>query len=155
MVMIKETTNSGTFVDGAIINGLPSHRPSNFIVGVVDIEQEMARAVRDLNLSGFTQDSVFVLSGKQGSKTIRHRGEQSGTHGILKWISNRLDEFVGGELDSIQRHAQAVEQGSYVIGVQLSAGNGQQRQVAHDLLKRHGGYDIVLVERNFVSSLDA
>lgn len=151
MVMIKETTNAGTFVDGAIINGLPSHRPSNFIVGVVDIEQELAGAVRELNSSGFTQDSVFVLSGKQGSETIRHRGEQSGAHGIF----NRLDEFVGGELDSIQRHAQAVEQGSYVIGVQLSDGKGQQRQVVHDLLKRHGGYDIVLVEHNFVSSLDA
>jgi hypothetical protein len=31
----------------------------------------------------------------------------------------------------------------------------RQRDAVRDLLKRHGGYDIILLERNSISSLDA
>ena len=155
MVMAKETVNLGAGIPRATINGLPSRRPNNFIVGVVDLKKELARAVSELNSSGLAHDSIFVLSGEEGAEAIRHRGEQAGAPGVLKWISNRLDEFAGGELDSVQRHAEAAERGSYIIGVQLPNGSAQHRDGVRNLLKRYGGYDIILVECNSISSLDA
>ncbi len=155
MVMAKQAINLGNFIQGATINGLPPRRPNNFMVGVIDNKQELAGAVSVLYSSGIAQGSVFVLFGEQGAEVIRHRGESAGTHTIFKWIAKRLGEFAGGELGPIQRHAEAAERGSYIVGVQLSTSSARQRDAVRDLLKRHGGYDIILLERNSISSLDA
>jgi hypothetical protein len=155
MVIEHEVTNFGNVIQGATINELPQRRPDNFIVGVIDNEQELVGAVSAVNSSGLTQGSVFVLFGEPGAEALRHRGEHTGTQRLFKWISNRLGELAGGELDSIQRHAEAAERGSYITGVQLSNSSAQQRDAVRDLLKRYGGYHIVLVKRNSISTLDA
>jgi hypothetical protein len=67
----------------------------------------------------------------------------------------RVSEFLSNQLDHVQRHVEAAEQGNYVILVPLPDTDVESRDQVQQLLKSHGGYDIVLVGLNSSKQLDA
>ena len=136
-------------------NEPPGRRPENFIVGVVNEQPQVESAVNELNSLGFAEDSILVLHGKSGADTIRDRDQEPGFTGFMRrsWI--RLSEFLSNQLDHVKRHIEAAEQGNYVILVPLSDTNLESRNQVHQVLKSHGGYDIVLVGLNSSEQLDA
>ena len=136
-------------------NEPPGRRPENFIVGVVNEQPQVESAVNELNSLGFAEDSILVLHGKSGADTIRGRDQEPGFTGFMRrsWI--RLSEFLSNQLDHVKRHIEAAEQGNYVILVPLSDTNLESRNQVHQVLKSHGGYDIVLVGLNSSEQLDA
>jgi hypothetical protein len=129
-------------------------RPDNFIIGVINEQQAAESAVDELRASGSTDDSVMILHGKSAGEALRRRGEQPGTTGFIERIRNRLEEFGSGGMDDVQRHVEAAEEGNYVIGVTLTSGDEEHREGVRQILKSHGGYDIVLVGRDWVELLD-
>src|SRR5918992_723108 len=133
----------------------PGRRPENFIVGVVNEQPQVESAVNELNSLGFAEDSILVLHGKSGADAIRGRDQEPGFAGFMRrsWI--RLSEFLSNQLDHVKRHIEAAEQGNYVILVPLSDTNLESRNQVHQVLKSHGGYDIVLVGLNSSEQLDA
>lgn len=130
-------------------------RPDNFIVGVISELPEVESVVNELNSLGFAEDSILVLYGKSGADAIRGRDREPGFTGLLRrsWI--RLSEFLSNQLDHVQRHIEAAEQGNYVIVVPLQDTDRESRNQVHQVLKSHGGYDIVLVGLNSSELLDA
>ena len=115
----------------------------------------MESAVNELNSLGFPDDSILVLHGKSGADAIRGRDQEPGFTGFMRrsWI--RLSEFLSNQLDHVQRHIEAAEQGNYVILVPLQDTDEESRSRVHQTLKSHGGYDIVLVGLNSSELLDA
>lgn len=129
-------------------------RPDNFIIGVISEQQQAESAVEELKACGCTEESVTVLHGKSAGEALRRRGEHAGTTGFIQRVRNRLEEFGSGGLDDVQRHIEAAEEGNYVIGVILTSGGEEHREGVRQILKSHGGYDIVLVGRDWVELLD-
>jgi hypothetical protein len=130
-------------------------RPNNFIVGVINEQPQVEGAVNELDSLGFPDDSILVLHGKSGADAIRGRDQEPGFTGFMRrsWI--RLSEFLSNQLDHVQRHIEAAEQGNYVILVPLQDTDEESRSRVHQTLKSHGGYDIVLVGLNSSELLDA
>src|ERR671918_1856751 len=133
----------------------PGRSPDNFIVGVIHERPHVESAVNELHSLGFPEDSILVLHGKSGADAIRGRDQEPGFTGVLRrsWI--RLSEFLSAQLDPVQRHIEAAAQGNYVILVPLPDTNLESRNQVHQVLKSHGGYDIVLVGLNSSQLLDA
>jgi hypothetical protein len=136
-------------------NEVPGRRPDHFIADVIDEQPQVESAVNELNSLGFAEDSILVLYGKSGADAIRGRDQEPGFTGFLRqrWI--RLSEFLSNQLDNVQRHIEAVEQGNYLIGVPLQDTDTESRDQVYQVLKSHGGYDIVLVGINSSEQLTA
>jgi hypothetical protein len=130
-------------------------RPDIFMVGVIKEQPQVESAVNELSSLGFPEDSILVLHGKSGADAIRDRDQEPGFTGFLRqrWI--RLSEFLSNQLDNVQRHIEAVEQGNYLIGVPLQDTDTESRDQVYQVLKSHGGYDIVLVGINSSEQLTA
>jgi hypothetical protein len=136
-------------------NEAPGRRPDNFIVGVIDEQPHVGSAVNELHSLGFPEDSILVLHGKSGAEAIRGRDQEPGFTGFLRHCWIRLSEFLSNQLDHVQRHIEAAEQGNYVIVVLLQGTDVEPRDQVHQVLKSHGGYDIVLVGLNSSEQLTA
>jgi hypothetical protein len=134
---------------------VPGRRPDNFIVGVIDERPQVESAVNELNSLGFPEDSILVLHGKSGADAIRGRDQEPGFTGFLRHCWIRLSEFLSNQLDNVQRHIEAAEQGNYVMVVPLQGNDVEPRNRVHQVLKSHGGYDIVLVGLNSSEQLTA
>jgi hypothetical protein len=130
-------------------------RPDNFIVGVISEQPQVESAVNELDSLGFPEDSILVLYGKGGADAIRDRDQEPGFRGGLRQTWMRVSEFLSNQLDHVQRHVEAAEQGNYVILVPLPDTDVESRDQVQQLLKSHGGYDIVLVGLNSSKQLDA
>ena len=131
---------------------LGGHHPENFIVAVVGDPQQSELLVDELRSMGFSEESIIVLHGKSGADAIRHRGEGNNP---IRRIWNRFDEFARDAMDDIQRHIDAAERGSYVFIVVLSDADSNTSDGLRQIIKSHGGSDIVLVGRHSVELLDA
>jgi hypothetical protein len=125
---------------------LPSRRPAHLIAGVIRERGATQLTVDELNAGGFSEDSIFVLSGKPGAEALRHRGEAGG---FLRWAWGRFVEFAGAGDDFVRRHTEAAEYGDYVIGVELSSAKGRIRDGVRGILASHGARDIISVGRGF------
>jgi hypothetical protein len=130
-------------------------RPDIFMVGVIKEQPQVESVVNELSSLGFPEDSILVLHGKSGADAIRGRDQEPGFTGFLRqrWI--RLSEFLSNQLDNVQRHIEAAEQGNYLIGVPLQDTDTESRDQVYQVLKSHGGYDIVLVGINSSEQLTA
>jgi hypothetical protein len=123
---------------------LPSRRPAHLIAGVLGERSATQLTVDELNADGFSEDTVFVLSGHRGAESLRHRG---GGAGFLRWAWGRFVEFADAGDDFVRRHIEAAEQGNYVIGIELGSANGRARDGVRGILTSHGAHDIVSVGR--------
>jgi len=129
-------------------------RPDNFVMGVINEPWQAESAADELMASGCTEDSVTILHGESAGEALRRRGERPGSVGLIERIRNRLEEFGSGGTDDVQRHIEAAEEGNYVIAAILATDDDECREGVRQILKSHGGYDIVLVGRNWVELFD-
>jgi len=125
---------------------LPSRPPPHLIAGVIRERGATQLTVDELNAGGFSEDSVFVLSGERGAEALRHRGEGAG---FLRWAWGRLVEFADARDDFVRRHTEAAELGNYVIGIELGSPNGRTSDGVRGILTSHGAHDIVSVGKGF------
>jgi hypothetical protein len=130
-------------------------RQSTHRAGVIDKRPQVESAVNELNSLGFAEDSILVLYGKSGADAIRGRDQEPGFTGYLRHCWIRLSEFLSNQLDNVQRHIEAAERGNYVIVVPLQDTDTESRDQVHQVLKSHGGYDIILVGLNSSEQLTA
>ena len=130
--------------------GLPHQRPHHLVAGVIRDHGETQLTVDELNMLGFSEDSIFVLHGERGAEALRHRGE---TAGFLHWVWARFVEFAGAGDDFVRRHIEAADQGKYVIGVDLRSGESRTPDRVHHVLQSHGGHDIIRVGRGLTEEM--
>ncbi|HEX2244096.1 MAG TPA: hypothetical protein VHK27_12780 [Gammaproteobacteria bacterium] len=133
----------------------PGRRPAHFIAGVIEKRPQVESAVNELNSLGFAEGSILVLHGESGADAIRGRDQEPGFTGVLRHCWIRLSEFLSNQLDNVQRHIEAAERGNYVIVVPLQDTDTESRDQVHQVLKLHGGYDIILVGLNSSEQLTA
>ena len=127
-------------------NELPRKRPGHLIAGVVEDQGATQSTVDELNTLGFPEDSIFVLHGERGAESLRHRGEGAG---FLRWVWGRFVEFASAGDDLVRRHIEAVDEGKYLLGVELRSDEPRTRDRVQHVLKSHGGHDIIRVGRGF------
>ena len=125
---------------------LSRRRPGDLIAGVLRDHGNTQLTVDELNASGFSEDSIFVLHGQRGAEALRHRGEAAG---FLRWAWGRFVEFASARDDFVRRHIEAAEQGKYVIGIELTRAERRGRNGVHSILKSHGAHDVIRVGRGF------
>lgn len=130
-------------------------RPDNFIVGVINEQPQVESAVSELNTLGFAEDSILLLHGQSGADAIRGRDQEPGFKGSLRQTWMRVSEFLSNQLDHVKRHIEAAERDNYVVVVPLPDADTESRGQVHQILRSHGGYDIVLVRRHSSELLDA
>jgi hypothetical protein len=118
---------------------LPRRRPGHLVAGVIQDPGAAQLTVDELNANGFSEEALFVLHGERGADSLRHRGEAGG---FLNWMWGRFVEFAGAGDDFVRRHIEAVEEGNYVIGVELKSEDSRTRDGVGHILKSHGGDDI-------------
>src|SRR6266545_897496 len=125
---------------------LPRRRPDDLIAGVMEGQGATQLTVDELYTLGFSEDSIFVLYGERGAETLRHRGESAG---FLRWVWGRFVEFAGAGDDFVRRHIEAVDEGKYVIGIELTSVESQSRDGANSILRSHGAHDIIRIGQGF------
>jgi hypothetical protein len=130
------------------------NRPDNFILGVIDEQQQMEAAVTELGSRGYTEEQILILHGEGSGEALRRRGDRDGSRTRVERIRNQLEEFGSGGLDDVKRHIEAADEGKYVVGVSLASGEGDHREQIRDILKAHNCYDIVLIGRNWAEAFD-
>src|SRR4029450_13464421 len=112
--------------------GPPAHMVACAIADAADVKD----AVKQLNESGFSEESVSVLRGKEGADAIRHRGS-----GVLQSLLVRLNELAGATDDFVQRHMEAAEQGENIVLVQLPTGDSEATERVWSILASHNAHD--------------
>ena len=125
---------------------LPQQRPRRLVAGVIRDYGETQQTVDELNTLGLSEDSIFVLHGERGAESLRHRGEAGG---FLHWVWERFVEFAAAGDDFVRRHIEAVDDGMYLIGVELRSNERRTEDRVQHVLKSHGGHDIIRVGRGF------
>ena len=107
--------------------------PVNQVLAVLDPSIDTKAVIQSLNRSGFPEDSIGVLSGRQDADKL---AKASGKHGWLSKLTQIGPSF--GDLDAhhLRNYAKALEENRTVISV--AAETGEKRRKIADLLKRYG-----------------
>ena len=125
---------------------LPDQRPHHLVAGVIKDHDETQVTVDELNTLGLSEDSIFVLHGERGAEALRHRGQGAG---FLRWAWGRFVEFASAGDDFVRRHIEAVDDGKYLIGIELRSDERRTQDRVQHVLKSHGGHDIIRTGRGF------
>lgn len=131
---------------------LPGHRPEHLVAGVIRDRATAQLTVDELSGHGVCDESIFVIHGASGAEALRHRDEGAG---LLRWVWGRFAEFAGAADDFVRRHAEAAEQGSYVIGVELRGAESRTKERVQRIFQSHGAHDIIHVGRGFTEEIMA
>jgi hypothetical protein len=111
---------------------LLTYKPDT-IIALLDDEDEVRKAIEELQKAGFPGDGIYVLGGKEGAKKLDPSGEHHGLRGRFL----RLMERFGEETRLLEEHAAHLEKGGYGILVPAS---DEQVDNAWEILRRHGAH---------------
>jgi hypothetical protein len=108
--------------------------PTNSLVAVFDNAEDLAGALRALNLAGYVENDVDVLSGHEGAKRLDITGRE---HGLLARIY-RIMESAALESKNLREFAQELEAGHFVVVVRTT--DKEERNDLWSILHVHGGH---------------
>jgi hypothetical protein len=113
----------------------PDRHPTNFVAGVIDDRDAFDAAVRDLNDAGFAESSLGLRYGPEGIEAFTSRPRH--------WFS----ELLSDESEYIDGYVEELRRGGYAIRVPLAAPLDEQRNLARQILGRHGAHHVVSAGR--------
>lgn len=122
--------------------------PREMVVGALDGSCEPAAISAALADAGFGEDAVVVLYGERDADELDAAGESHGARGHLV---RKLQESFSSDAAAIERHAQRLRDGNYVVGV--SAGNDDDRYEAARVLHSLGGHGVAYFGKAYVESI--
>lgn len=122
----------------------PLDYPTNRVIGSVD-RTALGVVIPDLIDAGFAP--VGILAGEAGLRRLRETEGGSGIGGLLR----RFAQSVGGDLDYIRQAEQDLRDGRALVDVEVVG--DAQKELARDVLLRHGGHAIVYFAPGALESL--
>jgi hypothetical protein len=108
--------------------------PTDNIVAVFNNETDLARAIHALNIAGYEENDVAILSGPEGAKRLDISGEQHG------WLARvyRFMESAAAESKKLHQFAEELKAGHFVVFVHAS--NNEERSDLWSIMKAHGAH---------------
>jgi hypothetical protein len=125
--------------------------PRGRVVGVLADDATFEDARRRLERAGFGTDRCDVLHGDEGLARIDVEGEAHGRRGT---ITRRLQAVLSDDASHVQRYAEHLRAGRYVVGVAV-ADDEAAKQRAADALRAAHGESLSYYAENYVEDLDA
>src|SRR3954468_21922906 len=123
--------------------------PRQLVVGVFDDEQDLQRALKGLQRSGFGADRYEVLHGEQDARSLDLTGE---AHGLRGNVIRTMQAVSSDDLDHVRRHVEHLLAGDHVVAVAVGEDEDAKRQAA-DALRAAGGAFINYYADNYIESL--
>jgi hypothetical protein len=121
----------------------PMHR----VVAVFDDPVQVDAALHDLEAASIDVSAVNVLSGREGARLLDRTGVGHGMRGRLL----RFFQRAAFENEALAAHEQALTEGRHVVYVPVKGTDERQRVV--NILRRHGGYQILHFRRWAVEAM--
>jgi hypothetical protein len=125
--------------------------PRGRVVGILADDATFEDACRRLEQAGFGADRYDVLHGEEGLARIDVEGE---AHGLSGRIRRRLQSALDDDSGHVQRYAEHLRAGHYVVGVAVADDEAAKQRAADALRAAHGEFLNYYAE-NFVEDLDA
>ena len=123
--------------------------PTDYLFGIIDDPEVAETGLKALVSAGFSPDHVRVFHGERGVRQIDATGVEHGRLArLIRWRQSTTPMRQHAE-----RYEQAVRDGHCVVAVH--ARNLEARELARQILKRHGGHFINFYGRWVVYSLDS
>jgi hypothetical protein len=124
--------------------------PRGSVVGILTDDATLEDARRRLERAGFGADRYDVLHGDQGLARIDAGGQAHGRRGT---IIRSLQAALSDDADHVQRYANHLRAGHYVVGVAVADDEAAKRRAADALRAAHGEFLNYYAE-NYVEDLD-
>jgi hypothetical protein len=109
--------------------------PTEFVAGVIDDRGGFDAAIRDLSDAGFEESGLEIRYGQAGIDAFTTRPRH--------WFG----ELLSDASDYEDRFTEDLREGHYAIRVRIEDSHEDQRTLARDILRRHGGHHIVSAGR--------
>ena len=108
--------------------------PIDNIVAVFDDEEDLAGAIRALNIAGYQENEIRVLCGPDGAKRLDMTGKEHG------WLARlyRAMESAALESKNLREFSQELEAGHFVVAVH--AADKEERNDLWSILQVHGAH---------------
>jgi hypothetical protein len=151
----KLTETPSTRTETAIVAG-DADVPDSFpyprgrVVGILTDDATFEDARRRLERAGFGADSCDVLHGDGGLARLDVEGEAHGTRGT---VMRRLQAALSDNSSHVQRYAEHLRAGHYVVGVAVADDVAAKERAADALRAAHGEF-LNYYADNYVEDLD-
>jgi hypothetical protein len=109
--------------------------PARKIVGVIDTSHDLDAVLASLGAAGFTPESIQVLSGDEGIRSIDPDGSY---HGLLGRLT-RIIQAIGAEYEHMHRYEEELRAGRYLVVISVSDDEAERQQAAA-ILRERGGH---------------
>lgn len=113
--------------------------PMNKVVGVIDNEDDMRDALRDLIAAGFSAKEIALLTDEEEARLTTANDEWREVSVHIFRSAQKLPSFYDAPV-IVRRLEQELHAGHHLIGV--IAKDGETRERACGILKSHGGHFI-------------
>lgn len=108
--------------------------PTRKVIGIVDTPADLERLLGALAQAGVSRDAITVFSGDEGIRAIDPTGAHHGLIGRL----TRVVQAIGEELAHMERYAEELRAGHYVVVV--STPDERSKRSAQAAFRDNGGH---------------
>lgn len=131
--MSDTTTPASHALDG------PVRYPTNTVLGVLDTQEQLERAVAALTGGGFLDSEIHVGVGAERAEAVRTSTGRTGLAGLAARLAERLG-VQDDEMEFKAHYEQAMRDGRFVVGVE--APSDARRERATEILRDHGAHAV-------------
>ena len=117
----------------------PVTYPEHHVLAVLDSEEELAAAIREMTTGGILDSDVHVGCGTERADQLRASSGRSGLAGLAIRIADQLG-IEDPEMEAKARYEQAMRDGQYVLRVPAPSDERKSRVV--EILQRHGAHGV-------------
>jgi len=111
--------------------------PKHQVVSIIDDDQLLETALKDLENAGIDLGGVHVLSGPDGARLLDRSGKRHGLGARLL----RIAQGAAFETNVLRAHETALNDGRHVVFV--PARDADTRKTASDILRAAGGHGLL------------
>ena len=113
--------------------------PTHHVVGVINTEDELERAVATLTERGFMEDEITVIAGQAAADALHARTGRTGLAHLAIRIAERLG-VTNDEMDIRAHYEQALRDGHLLILVDAPTDARKERAV--EILREHRAHTV-------------
>ena len=118
--------------------------PTNHVIGIINTDEDAARAVQALTAGGFLDSEIEVAAGRAAAEEMHARTGRTGLANLAIRIAERLG-IADDEMEVKAHYEQALRDGRFLIVVDAPTEARQGR--AAQVLRDHGAHTVNFMGR--------
>jgi hypothetical protein len=124
--------------------------PTNHVIGVINTDEEAARAVQALTVGGFLDSEIDVAAGRAAAEAMHARTGRTGLANLAIRIAERLG-IADEEMEVKAHYEQALRDGRFLVRV--DAPTEARKELAARILQEHGAHSVAYMGRFAIEGL--